>query len=201
MKHCKTSAEDENGNISHHVLAVPFYKIPSEELVVGGRLTFSLKDAEYIPFSSLWDMKVSRSGQAIGEFHGLSKRIFIDETVNPTILLGDSISMQGSISGLTDANIDLFRSLNDGDEDVANSAAETIMDYLRTGIGVEDATFKPFGFFMEITPEVKKVLDILAPLCRIESELDSGSSHVSKQTEHEVLVYNIVEAIGCDDEY
>jgi len=200
MKHSKTSVEDENGNISHHVFAVPFYKIPPEEVVVGGKLSFSLKDAESIPFSSLWNMKVTRSGQAIGEFHGLSKETFIDETVNPTILLGRSISLQGSISGLSDANIDLFRSLNDGDEDVANSAAETIMEYLRTGVGVEDVTFKPFGFFMEITPQVKKVLDILAPLCRIESEVDSGSSHVSKQAEHEVLVYNIVEAIGCDDE-
>ena len=200
MKHCKTSVEDENGNISHHVFAVPFYKIPSKELVIGGKLSFSLKDADSIPFSSLWDMKVTRSGQTIGEFHGMRKETFIDETVNPTILLGDSISMQGSISGLTDANIDLFRSLNDEDEDVATDAANTILDYLRTGIGVEDVTFKPFGFFMEITPEVKKVLDILAPLCRIESELDSGSSHVSKQTEHEVLVSNIIEAIGCDDE-
>jgi len=199
MKHSKTSVEDENGNISHHVFAVPFYKIPPEEVVVGGKLSFSLKDAESIPFSSLWDMKVTRSGQTIGEFHGLSKETFIDETVNPTILLGRSISLQGSISGLSDANIDLFRSLNDGDEDVATRAAETIMEYLRTGVGVEDVTFKPFGFFMEITPQVKKVLDILAPLCRIESEVDSGSSHVSK-AEHEVLVYNIVEAIGCDDE-
>ena len=50
--------EEKDGKIYNRVLALPFHKIPPNELV-GYKLLFSMKDAVSIPLSDLMEIKVT----------------------------------------------------------------------------------------------------------------------------------------------
>ena len=72
------------------------------------------------------------------------------------------------------------------------------MNYVQTGegeINLENATFTPHGFYMDITPEIKKILELLRPVC-LESPGDSPLL-LDKQTDYETSRFDIVAAIGC----
>ena len=174
---------DENGN--NCLCAIPFYTIPGDQLI-GKSLVVSLHScAEPVLLSDLIDIKVHGANEAFGGFFGIQSPILVDESgPNPVIGISRDITIQGKISGLSDADMELF--MDDGD-----LCAEKIAEYIHTGDGLEggDITFTPYGFFMDITPDVKKILDILDPLCR-------GNLLLGELTEHEVSRATIISAIG-----
>lgn len=95
--------------------------------------------------------------------------MFIDGgDVTLTLQLSEDITMQGEITGLCHNDIERFRvgKMID-DEEGDNSVARMIMEYLNVGTGLasdpENVEFTPFGFHMIITPNMKKILDVLRP--------------------------------------
>jgi len=202
--------EDEDGNITHRLFAVPFHQIPSEDLL-GKNLIIRAKYSEGIPLSDLYDMTVSTSsGQKVGQSLGIQAFVHIgelddeEETVNPTIQLAPNLSIQGSIYGLSEEDMDRFKSRNNE----VGFVAQTIFEYVNDGTGLTDAEyaeFYPFSVTLGITPEVLKVLDALAPVCRDDMAEDEKKSPekstVSKDSdEYTALISNISEAVGCDDD-
>ena len=214
QKHTKV-VKDEDGNISHNLVAVPFHQIPSEDLL-GKMLILSAKESEGILLSDLYEMTLSTSSnQSIGQTLGMQGFVDIgvlddeEETVNPTIQLAKNISIQGSIYGLSEEDMDRFRARNNEEGFVA----QAIMDYAQSGTGLTDAEyaeFYPFSVTLGITPEVLKVLDALAPVCRDSMSQDEKEALLDREsdkppekpavTEYTTLISNIAEAIGCDDD-
>ena len=191
--------EEKDGKIYNRVLALPFHKIPPEELV-GYKLLFSLKDAESIPLSDLMEIKVTRSNQTVGDFLGIHNEVFIDGgDVTLTLQLSEDITMQGEITGLCHEDIERFRvgKMID-DEEGDNSVARMIMEYLNVGTGLasdpENVEFTPFGFHMIITPNMKKILDVLRPMC-CESP---GESSLFKE-KFDASRFDVITAIGGND--
>ena len=211
MKNIAKVLKDEDGrNISHDLFAVPFHRIPSEDLL-GKRLVIKVEDAaEGVPLSDLYEMNAStRTNQKLGETMGMQGFVHIgelddEETVNPTIVLTENIFVQGSIYGLSEEDMDRFRARNNEEGFVA----QTIFEYVNDGTGLTDAEhaeFYPFSFTFGITPEVLKILDALAPVCRDDMAEDEKKSPeksiVSKDSdEYTTLISNIAEAIGCDND-
>lgn len=71
--------EDEDGNITHRLFAVPFHQIPSEDLL-GKNLIIRAKYSEGLPLSDLYDMIVSTSfGQKVGQSLGIQAFVHIGE--------------------------------------------------------------------------------------------------------------------------
>jgi len=206
-----------DGQLVRQMFAVPFHQIPSEDLL-GKRLIISTKDAEGIPLADLYEMTVStRSNQKIGHTLGMQGCVHIgeldseEETVNPTIVLAENISVQGSIYGLSEEDMDRFRARNNEEGFVA----QAIMDYAESGTGLTDAEyaeFYPFSVTLGITSEVLKVLDAVAPVCRDSMTQDEKKALSDRDKlpvdpaasndsiEYTTLISNIAEAVGCDDD-
>ena len=189
--------EEKDGKIYNRVLALPFHKIPPNELV-GYKLLFSMKDAVSIPLSDLMEIKVTMI--RVGDFLGIHNEVFIDGgDVTLTLQLSEDITMQGEITGLCHEDIERFRvgKMID-DEEGDNSVARMIMKYLNVGTGLasdpENVEFTPFGFHMIITPNMKKILDVLRPMC-CESP---GESSLFKE-KFDASRFDVITAIGGND--
>ena len=128
--------KEKDGKIYNRVLALPFHKIPPDELV-GYKLLFSMKDAVSIPLSDLMEIKVTMI--RVGDFLGIHNEVFIDGgDVTLTLQLSEDITMQeGEITGLCHEDIERFRvgKMID-DEEGDNSVARMIMEYLNVGTGL-----------------------------------------------------------------
>ena len=182
------SMEEED---DHHLVVQPFHKVDEE--LGGKRLLFSMKDAKSIPLSDMSNIHAARAGYSLGSFLGVHNDVFVDHTGPvPFVQVGKGVFMQGRISGLNERDIRRFRN---------EDAAAAIMNYVQTGTGIDNAEnveFKPFGLFLDVTPDVKKVLDLLRMLC---CENPDKSLLLNKEdiSEYEMTRYNIVTAISCTD--
>ncbi|KAL9181898.1 hypothetical protein ACHAXT_012241 [Thalassiosira profunda] len=175
------------------VAAVPFHEIPSDQLP-GKQLMTSLRDAASLPLADLSSIVVSRADQQVGSFQVIPNNFLSVSSkkgaVRGMVALSDDMAIQGKITGLSD---DVVAQFKDGELD-----AEAIMEYLQTGTGLqeENAMFTPRAFHMCITPDTKKVLDLLR-VCR--GHLQPCDEVMVNQTEYELSRRAIVDTIGCND--